>query len=328
MCTVRHQLCYSETPIDPILSRALKLHPSCIALYVLAAQQELDSGSPSAARILLQRGIRLNSESTEIWVEYVTMELNFVETLRRRWKTLGIKEESVDMDEQHDLEVPEDEAARQAILNGAIVKQVMEDAVKGEPQIYQPTNHCLLIYMSALPRLKTFTSLLDLLRTYPTPLAPSLIQHAYDLMRLHLPSNAEARVLYADRHLNSTLHPDLKGALLVDAIRESNEELTRTLQESGELVGMPEAYSEWIVERFRTAQEPHLVSDHPKRCIHSLTVSLRNSILSRVYTIYALDCSSLRRASSPHLSPPSSPPICNCFHLLIILHRPRTHQRS
>ena len=63
------------------VDRALKLHPNIIALYVLAAQQELSQGSPSAARALLQRGIRLNPNSVDLWVEYTKMELGFVETL-------------------------------------------------------------------------------------------------------------------------------------------------------------------------------------------------------------------------------------------------------
>lgn len=107
----------------------MKLHPSCVALYVLAAQQELAAGSPSAARTLLQRGIRLNPESADIWVEYVKMELNFVETLRRRWETLGIKQEPNGDDPE--MEMPEGETARKVILDGGIVKQVITEAVAG-----------------------------------------------------------------------------------------------------------------------------------------------------------------------------------------------------
>lgn len=70
--------------------RALQLHPNQAGLYIIAASHELDHLSPSAARTLLQRGIRMNPESIDIWREYVRMELGFIESLRRRWDVLGI----------------------------------------------------------------------------------------------------------------------------------------------------------------------------------------------------------------------------------------------
>ena len=71
--------------------RALQLHPNVPALYILGAAQELENQSPTAARTLLQRGLRLNKESAELWTEYVRMELGYAETVRRRWSVLGIE---------------------------------------------------------------------------------------------------------------------------------------------------------------------------------------------------------------------------------------------
>ena len=118
--------------------------------------------SPSAARSLLQRGLRLNSDSVDMWREYIRMELGFVEGMRRRWNVLGIStkedekmrirkdiepdfdvdaNETIIVDEQ--TEKPPDEvvaaeqggdegeAARQAIMDGAIVKSALSSAAKG-----------------------------------------------------------------------------------------------------------------------------------------------------------------------------------------------------
>ncbi|KAH9991760.1 U3 small nucleolar RNA-associated protein 6-domain-containing protein [Russula vinacea] len=73
-----------------IAARAVQLHPRTPALYVLAASHELANGGMGAARVLLQRGLRLNADSKEMWREYVRLELGFVEALRRRWDVLGI----------------------------------------------------------------------------------------------------------------------------------------------------------------------------------------------------------------------------------------------
>ncbi|THH15630.1 hypothetical protein EW146_g4874 [Bondarzewia mesenterica] len=135
--------------VGRITARALQLHPKTPALYILAASHELEHLSPSAARTLLQRGIRLNPDSVEMWREYVKMELGFVEGMRRRWDLLGIKldakgkgkERDADIDRGDDgeqehaeaMDVDDEvdgDAARQEIMNGVIVKSVISSAAK------------------------------------------------------------------------------------------------------------------------------------------------------------------------------------------------------
>lgn len=137
--------------VSRICGRALQLHPNAPALYILAASHELRHLSHAAARVLLQRGIRLNPENIDLWREYVRMELGFVESLRRRWKVLGLTTnvgEDEDMDEPDEAEYiggddealqeadKNDEKARQEILNGAIVKTVISSGVKGTGNKY------------------------------------------------------------------------------------------------------------------------------------------------------------------------------------------------
>jgi U3 small nucleolar RNA-associated protein 6 len=104
--------------------RALQLHPNQPGLYILAASQEVEQFSPSAARTHLQRGIRLNSESVELWREYVKMELGYIERLRRRWEVLGIEGKGEESGE-------ESEEGRREIMGGGIVKTVISSAAQG-----------------------------------------------------------------------------------------------------------------------------------------------------------------------------------------------------
>lgn len=122
-----------------IAARAVQLHPRTPALYVLAAAHELAHGDMGAARALLQRGLRLNADSTEMWREYVRLELGFIEAVRRRWGLLGITLDSVDGEggEQGERvdraeEQAMGDAARRAIMDGAIVRQAIDSAAKGE----------------------------------------------------------------------------------------------------------------------------------------------------------------------------------------------------
>ena len=91
--------------------RALQLHPQESGLYIIGAAHELDHMSASGARTLLQRGIRINGDSMDLWKEYVKMEMGFIERLRRRW---GAEMES------------------EEVMSGAIVETVITNALQGE----------------------------------------------------------------------------------------------------------------------------------------------------------------------------------------------------
>ncbi|KAG5646802.1 hypothetical protein DXG03_002179 [Asterophora parasitica] len=222
-----------------VRSEALQLHPNRPALYILAASHELSHQSPSSARTLLQRGIRLNEESVELWREYVKMELGFIESLRRRWDVLGISAAGAgnptDADQPADPsrhimpgfgddttaathEPMEEEVegadSRKEIMQGAIVKSVMTSAIQ------------------ALPIIELFESLKALLAEYPSPprLRESLLQHLYDLLRQALPDNAGAIKLLAGRFLS----PDLQGEAFVDGLRKANEEIVGRAQDGGQ----------------------------------------------------------------------------------------------
>lgn len=113
-----------------VYARALALHPSRPDLWLSAADYELNShADTTAARALLQRGLRMNTivdaqaqeahdlkrartnrgtraarepgalrwqltdyeqDVLRLWVEYMRMELVFMERLRRRWRVLGL----------------------------------------------------------------------------------------------------------------------------------------------------------------------------------------------------------------------------------------------
>lgn len=106
-----------------------------------------------AARVLLQRGLRLNADCVDMWREYVRLELGFVESLRRRWDVLGISlgdadNSTPDRETQGErIDKAEEEgmgdAARRAIMDGAIVRQAIDGAAKGEhySQVPPPPTH-------------------------------------------------------------------------------------------------------------------------------------------------------------------------------------------
>ncbi|KAI0309960.1 U3 small nucleolar RNA-associated protein 6-domain-containing protein [Amylostereum chailletii] len=244
--------------VGRITARALQLHPNKPAFYILAAAHELTHLAPSAARALLQRGIRLNGESAAMWREYVRMEMGFVESVRRRWELLGIavdaKDESTKPDgegegrlaalEKMAVDGAEEEAAavggepagkeaeegelgeeaRRAVMNGAIVKEVISSAVK------------------ALPKIELFTELAELIRAYPSPpaLRAALLDHLYAHLATALPSSAPAARMHATRALDDA---PVGSEAFVDALRAANEALRAKSTQGGAMARM---YAGWV----------------------------------------------------------------------------------
>ncbi|TFK44537.1 U3 small nucleolar RNA-associated protein 6-domain-containing protein [Crucibulum laeve] len=226
--------------VGRVTARALQLHPNKPALYIIAASHELNHLSPSAARALLQRGIRMNPDSVDLWREYVRMELGFVESLRRRWDILGIKvigdekgkgkardEDPSDImgfgdgsDEKADASMEVDEVegdegaeARRQIMEGAIVKSVITSAAK------------------ALPKIELFESLKSVITDFPSAdsLRQSLLGHLYDALRETLPDDPKAIQLLSSRFLT----PDMEGEELVEGLQRANEEMLTRARDDG-----------------------------------------------------------------------------------------------
>jgi len=80
----------SSKVLSKVFARALQLHPRNAQLWVHAAAYEWDSGNVTAARTLLQRGIRLNNKSADLWREYFRMEVLFTARLAERRRVLGL----------------------------------------------------------------------------------------------------------------------------------------------------------------------------------------------------------------------------------------------
>lgn len=237
--------------VGRITARALQLHPNVPSLYVVAASHELSHASPSAARALLQRGLRLNAHSVDLWREYVRMELHFIEGMRRRWNILGIgitsEKKPLDIDASMDVdtgmdsaadpnivtddrgETPDEivaaakggdhgETARRAIMEGAIVKSAMCSAAK------------------ASPRIELFSQLDELIRNYPCQphLRETLLDELHNLLHQTIPDEPEAIKMLATRRLRElTLDKASVGSdsnqseseRLVDGLRYANERL-------------------------------------------------------------------------------------------------------
>ncbi|KAF7321436.1 Kinase-like protein [Mycena kentingensis (nom. inval.)] len=176
----------ASTLVGRVVARAIQLHPDKASLYVLAAAHEMEHGTPSAARTLLQRGIRINGESVDLWTEYVRMELTFMESVRKRWDVLGLDPKENDTEEAQ---------ARAGIMQGAIVKSVISQA---------PCS----------------TELFERLIYEVIKVPGELLDAIYGRLAGRADTDARSAALYARRHIDGRT-----GTELVDGVQRANEEM-------------------------------------------------------------------------------------------------------
>ncbi|CAL5077459.1 unnamed protein product [Urochloa decumbens] len=73
-----------------VLAQAVRFHPKVPGLWIYAAAWEFDQNlNVAAARALMQSGLRTCPESEDMWIEYLRMELTYLNKLKARKVALG-----------------------------------------------------------------------------------------------------------------------------------------------------------------------------------------------------------------------------------------------
>lgn len=138
-----------------VLAKSLQMHPRCVQLWIMAAGWEWkENSNVSAARVLMQRGLRLNSDSEDLWIEYFKLEWLFLIKILERQKILGvapqnqqdavsINEDSVDLsnlpdsdDQPKETENNQSASAFTDFLKGILPKLVFQQAIASLPQSF------------------------------------------------------------------------------------------------------------------------------------------------------------------------------------------------
>lgn len=84
----------SNTILNTVYGRALSLHPKYTDFWLQAAVHELETNSNThAARVVLQRGIRCNPNSAELWHRYFDLELWNALRMIERQKILNVRDD-------------------------------------------------------------------------------------------------------------------------------------------------------------------------------------------------------------------------------------------
>ena len=107
--------------LSKVYAQALQFHSRNVGLWIAAASHEFFAqASVANARILLQRGIRVNPSSPELWLQYLSLELHHVQKLKGRREILQLQQEETE-DSLHIVTVVYDNAI-QAIPQNVVFR--------------------------------------------------------------------------------------------------------------------------------------------------------------------------------------------------------------
>lgn len=269
----------SSAEISRVLARAISLHPTNASVWLLAIRFEADGTGPQAkeggigggnidaARKLAMRALRFmkgasDQEGQKIWLEWVSLEVSFVERMRKRWEILGIAnvmagKANMDVDgaenggdsqterlpeaqaDVAEVDATEQEVAaarkkgQSAVLDGAIVKAVIENACSGEQSASRfcswPMRSDRTYCAAYSESVSMHQQLLSAIRPLPTPLRAELLSHIYANLELRIPTladpltRAQAHSLLCRRDLADLAVPASDGLSLKDVPIDSVE---------------------------------------------------------------------------------------------------------
>ncbi|KAK9727368.1 U3 snoRNP protein [Basidiobolus ranarum] len=227
--------------LSKIFARAIQLHPAKPSLWILAASWEFeDNLNTTAARILLQRGLRLNPESQELWLEYFRLELVYMAKIRERRRILGIlkkkqpKSETVEEKKEEDMivlptldEEEEMEPKREITISDGLIQ-----TLKAENNAFLSGAVALIVYQNAI---KSISDDLDFrqkfLEVYQTiPETEAGQEAVYESIKSDFPHNESARALYIEKSLAGV---DPNSVEYVNGVKKCTQGFSEVLQELG-----------------------------------------------------------------------------------------------
>ncbi|KAI8073248.1 U3 small nucleolar RNA-associated protein 6-domain-containing protein [Gongronella butleri] len=96
--------------LSGIFVQALQFHPHHTPLWIMAASWEFeDNANMGAARLMMQRALRMNPQAPELWHEYFRLELLYIEKIKARRRILGIDEQTEKQKEEEKAAAANDE---------------------------------------------------------------------------------------------------------------------------------------------------------------------------------------------------------------------------
>ncbi|OBZ87819.1 U3 small nucleolar RNA-associated protein 6 [Choanephora cucurbitarum] len=118
----------SNNVLSSVFVQAIQYHPHNASLWIMAATWENEENANiAAARVLMQRALRLMPENQQLWHEYFRLELLYIEKIKLRRRLLGIDQQKNAEDIEPINNENDDNTLQLPALTGEDVAQWQQD---------------------------------------------------------------------------------------------------------------------------------------------------------------------------------------------------------
>lgn len=197
--------------------KALQLHSTVPGLWIYAAVWEAEQNSNvTAARALMQQGLRMCPKSETLWLEYFHMELIFAQKIKARRLILGVEEKPA---------ITEGGSAQE----GAVSDQgeEVDGKIKRKSSISHHAATCKIAWavyknaIAAIPNSLSFRQrFLEIVETIDVEQSEALEDEIYAGLRQDFDTDEESWAWLAKRHL---VKAEMKGLGMLEARLEASK---------------------------------------------------------------------------------------------------------
>ncbi|KAJ2055773.1 U3 snoRNP protein [Coemansia sp. S146] len=236
----------STRALSKIYAAAITKHPYEARLWIMAAAHELDASSNgAAARLLLQRALRVNPKDRALWTEYFRLELLLAEKIKARRRVLGIDNDdggegeseergegagdaaglislpALDEEAEFDRRVEDQAMAKYAAVQAAALSAEQRAALATPGNAYLQGAVAVIVFEQAI---KAIPGDWEFRRELAAVLArfsgtQAVRQRVLDSIAADFAGNAQARSFLCVAHLSAVA--SASSPQLVDALREA-----------------------------------------------------------------------------------------------------------
>lgn len=197
--------------------KALQLHSTVPGLWIYAAVWEAEQNSNvTAARALMQQGLRMCPKSETLWLEYFHMELIFAQKIKARRLILGVEERPA---------ITEGGSAQEGA--GSDQGEKEDGKIKKKSSISHHAATCKIAWavyknaIAAIPNSLSFRQrFLEIVETIDVEQSEALEDEIYAGLRQDFDTDEESWAWLARRHL---VKAEMKGLGMLEARLEASK---------------------------------------------------------------------------------------------------------
>ena len=197
--------------------KALQLHSTVPGLWIYAAVWEAEQNSNvTAARALMQQGLRMCPKSETLWLEYFHMELIFAQKIKARRLILGVEERPA---------ITEGGSAQEGAVSDQGEKE--DGKIKKKSSISHHAATCKIAWavyknaLAAIPNSLSFRQrFLEIVETIDVEQSEALEDEIYAGLRQDFDTDEESWAWLARRHL---VKAEMKGLGMLEARLEASK---------------------------------------------------------------------------------------------------------